>query len=153
MFRLGIPENHLRRVSVRITVIALAILLSGCTMFKELHDEQEIDNWAKDGESLAEAGRMKWSDYYSQYLHKITATPVTGQGLVAERLGIMITASQFYEQGRLDKDGFDSVRRVIGTYQTIDDAAANLLVRQALVRALERKESAAGQKSAAAPNR
>ena len=96
---------------------------------------------------------MKWSDYYSQYLQKITATPVTGQGLVVEHLGIMITASQFYDQGRLDMDGFDSVRRIIRTTQTIDDAAANLLAPQALVRALERKESAAEQKSAAAPNR
>jgi hypothetical protein len=107
-------------------------------MFKEIHDEQEIDNWAKDGESLAEAGRINWSDYYSQYLQKIAATPVTNRALVVERLGIMITASQFYEQGRLDRDGFDSVRRIIRTYQTIDDAAANLLAREALVRVLGR---------------
>jgi len=150
MFRSGNSPCGLPRLIVRSTVIVLAILLSACTMFREIHDEQEIDNWAKDGELLAQSGRMKWSVYYEQYLEKITATPVTSQGLVVERLGIMITASQFYEQGRLDRAGFDSVRRIVKTYQTIDDPAANLLAREALVRALER--SAADRKSAAAPN-
>jgi len=56
---------------------------------------------------------------------------------VVERLGIMITASLFYERGRLDKSGFDSVQRIVRTYQTLDDPAANLLARNALVKALE----------------
>ena len=62
MFRPSTPKSGIRRVTVRLTAIALAILLSACAMFKEIHDEQEIDNWAKDGESLAESGRMKWSE-------------------------------------------------------------------------------------------
>ena len=51
----------------------------------------------------------------------------------------MITASLFYEQGRLDRTGFESVQRIVRTYQTIDDPAANMLARSALVRALEQK--------------
>jgi hypothetical protein len=72
---------------------------------------------------------------------------VISQGPVVERLGIMITAALFYEQGRLDKAGFDSVRDIMRTYQTIDDAAANLLARDALVRALEHRDKAASPRS------
>jgi hypothetical protein len=56
---------------------------------------------------------------------------------VVERLGIMVTASVFYERGRIDKASFDSVRGIVKKYQTLDDPAANLLARNALVKALE----------------
>jgi len=78
---------------------------------------------------------MKWSDFYKQYLERVAAAPVISQSPVVERLGIMITASLFYEEGRLDKAGFDSVQRIVRTYQTIEDPAANMLARNALVRA------------------
>jgi hypothetical protein len=53
----------------------------------------------------------------------------------------MVTASLFYERGRIDKAGFDSVQGIVRKYQTIDDAAANLLARDALVKAVEASES------------
>jgi hypothetical protein len=117
----------------------LALSLCGCAMFGEIHAIQEVDNWARNNEPLAEAGKLKWSEFYVQYLERVSATPVISQGPVVERLGIMITASLFYEQGRLDKAAFDSVQRIVRTYQTIDDAAANMLARDALVRALEQR--------------
>jgi hypothetical protein len=58
----------------------------------------------------------------------------------------MVTASLFYERGRIDKTGFDSVQSIVRKYQTIDDPAANLLARHALVKAIE-----AGDKAQAAP--
>lgn len=111
-------------------------------MFGEIHDEQQLDDWARDNELLAESGRIGWSDYYSQYLQKASATPMTDQGLVVERLGILLTASRLFEQGRLDREGFDTVRAIIRTYQTIDDPAANMIARGALVRALQRRQAA-----------
>ena len=48
----------------------------------------------------------------------------------------MITASLFYEQGRIDRARFDSIQSIVRKYQTLDDPAANLLARSALVRAL-----------------
>lgn len=93
---------------------------------------------------------MKWSDFYARYLEKVAATPVISQGPVVETLGILITASQFYEQGRLSQADFDSVRRIVGTYQSIDDAAANLLARDALVKALERGERPSGRQAGTA---
>jgi hypothetical protein len=48
-----------------------------------------------------------------------------------------VTASLFYERGRIDKTSFDSVRGIVQKYQTLDDPAANLLARNALVKALE----------------
>jgi hypothetical protein len=80
---------------------------------------------------------MKWSEFYSQYLEIVSATPVISNSPVAERLGIMVTASLFYERGRIDKAGFDSVQGIVRKYQTLDDYAANQLARNALVRALD----------------
>jgi len=123
----------------------VALSLAGCAIFSETHGIQEVDNWVRSNEPLAESGKLKWSEFYAQYLEKVSATPVISQSPVVERLGIMVTASLFYEQGRLDKAGFDSVQRIMRTYQTIDDPAANMLARIALVQALERRDGAGVQ--------
>jgi hypothetical protein len=128
---------------MRVAAVVLASILFGCTMFGEVHDEQQLDDWAKDNELLAESGRIGWSDYYSQYLQKASATPMTDQGLVLERLGILLTASRLFEQGRLDRSGFDTVRAIVRAYQTIDDPAANMIAREVLVRALQDPQAAA----------
>ena len=91
---------------------------------------------ARSHEPLAESGKMKWSDFYAQYLEKVSAAPVISQSPVVERLGIMITAALFYERGRIDRARFDSIQSIVRKYQTLDDPAANLLARSALVRAL-----------------
>ena len=122
----------------------VALSLAGCAIFSETHGIQEVDNWVRSNEPLAESGKLKWSEFYAQYLEKVSATPVISQSPVVERLGIMVTASLFYEQGRLNKAGFDSVQRIMRTYQTIDDPAANMLARAALVRALEQRDKTAG---------
>jgi hypothetical protein len=126
----------------RVAVAAAALLLCGCAIFTETYGIQDVDNWAARNEPLAEAGKMKWSEFYSQYLEKVSAAPVISNSPVVERLGIMITASLFYERGRLDKGGFDSVQSIVRKYQTIDDPAANLLARNALVRAIEENDRA-----------
>jgi predicted transcriptional regulator len=128
-------------MDTRTAAAVLALSLCGCAIFSETYGIQEVDNWVRVNEPLAEAGKMKWSDFYARYLEKVSATPVISQSPVVERLGVMITASLFYEQGRLDKTGFDSVQRIVRTYQTIDDPAANMLARNALVQALEHKTS------------
>jgi len=120
-----------------ICVAALAASLCGCAIFTETHGIQEVDNWAAANEPLAASGKMKWSEFYSQYLEKVSNTPVINNSPVVERLGIMVTASVFYERGRIDKASFDSVRGIVRKYQTLDDPAANLLARNALVKALE----------------
>jgi hypothetical protein len=135
--------NRFERIVMQVAAVALASILSGCTMFAEIHDEQKLDDWAKDNELLAESGRIGWSDYYSQYLQKASATPMAEQGPVIERLGILLTASRLFEQGRLDRNGFDTVRAIIRTYQTIDDPAANTIAREALKRALQDRQAAA----------
>lgn len=127
---------------LRSLVLAASIPLSACAIFTETYGIQEVDNWAEANEPLAEAGKMKWSDFYSRYLEKVSATPVIKSGPVAERLGIMVTASLFYERGRIDKAAFDSVQGIARRYQTIDDAAANLLARNALVQAVAASDKA-----------
>ena len=140
----------MKRLRHRITCIAaavLALLLSACAIFEETHGIQEVDNWVRSNEPLAESGQMKWSVFYARYLEKVAAAPVISQGPVIEGVGIMVTAALFYEQGRLDRADFDSVRGIMRKYQTIDDAAANLLAREALVRALEQRDKATPRSS------
>jgi hypothetical protein len=127
---------------MRIPAAAIALVLCGCAIFTETHGIQEVDNWAAKNEPLAESGKMKWSEFYSQYLEIVSATPVISQSPVVERLGIMVTASLFYEHGRIDKAGFDSVQGIVRKYQTLDDYAANQLARNALVRALDANDKA-----------
>ena len=145
--------NCLRSTLTRTAAAILALAVHGCAIFTETYGIQEVDDWARSNEPLAESGKMKWSDFYARYLEKVSATPVISQSPVVERLGIMITASLFYEQGRLDKTGFDSVQRIVRTYQTIDDPAANMLAREALVQALQTKETAADRLPVTAPDR
>jgi hypothetical protein len=126
-----------------------AILLAGCALFEEIYKVQEIENWARDTELQAESGRIRWSQYYAQYLDKVAAVPASDQGWVSERLGILMTAARLYEEGRLDKAAFDSIRGIVRTYRKIDDPAANTLARAALVGALRERENNA----APAPSR
>ena len=145
--------KRLPSMLTRTATAAVALALCGCAIFSETYGIQEVDNWVRRNEPLAESAKMKWSDFYARYLEKVSATPVISQSPVVERLGIMITASLFYEQGRLDKTGFDSVQRIVRTYQTIDDPAANMLAREALVQALQTKETAADRLPVTAPDR
>ena len=124
--------SMLTRAATAMTVLSLC----GCAIFSETYGIQEVDNWVRSNEPLAESGKIKWSDFYAQYLEKVSATPVISQSPVVEQLGIMITAALFYERGRIDRAGFDSVQSIVRKYQTLDDPAANLLARSALVRAL-----------------
>ena len=128
--------------STIVPAAAFALSLCACAIFTETHGIQEVDNWAAANEPLAESGKMKWSEFYSQYLERVSATPVIKNSAVVERLGIMVTASLFYERGRIDKTAFDEVQGIVRKYQTIDDAAANLLARNALVKAVEASEKA-----------
>jgi hypothetical protein len=126
-----------RTVLLRAAAAALLLSSCACANFTETYGIQDVDNWAAQNEPLAESGKMKWSEFYSQYLEKVSNTPVINNSPVVERLGIMVTASVFYERGRIDKASFDSVRGIVKKYQTLDDPAANLLARNALVKALE----------------
>jgi hypothetical protein len=126
-----------RTVLLRAAAAALLLSSCACAIFTETYGIQDVDNWAAQNEPLAESGKMKWSEFYSQYLEKVSNTPVINNSPVVERLGIMVTASVFYERGRIDKASFDSVRGIVKKYQTLDDPAANLLARNALVKALE----------------
>jgi len=135
------------RHSALVQAAVLALSLCSCAIFTETYGIQEVDNWVAQNEPLAESGKIKWSEFYSQYLEKVSATPVISQGPVVERVGIMVTTSLFYERGRIDKTGFDSVQSIVRKYQTIDDYAANQLARNALVKAIERGDAAQGAPS------
>jgi hypothetical protein len=137
-YHTGLPPSKglLPGMDTRAAAAVLALWLSGCAIFSETHGIQEVDNWVRSHEPLAESGKMKWSDFYAQYLERVSAAPVISQSPVVERLGIMITAALFYERGRIDRARFDSIQGIVRKYQTLDEPAANLLARSALVRAL-----------------
>src|SRR6267143_403322 len=72
----------------RTSIAIFALSLAGCAIFTEPYGIQEVDNWARRNEPLAESGKMKWSDFYKQYLERVAAAPVISQSPVVERLGI-----------------------------------------------------------------
>jgi hypothetical protein len=130
-----------------IAALIVALALPACGLFQEIYGIQEVDNWVRSNEPLAESGQMKWSVYYAQYYEKVASAPVISQSPVIEGAGIMLTAALFFEQGRLDREAFDSVRSTMRKYQAVDEAAANLHAREALVRALRQKGKAASRSS------
>ena len=135
--------THLRCIAA----LVVALALPACGLFQETYGIQEVDNWVRSNEPLAESGKMKWSVYYARYYEKVASAPVISQSPVIEGVGIMLTAALFFEQGRLDRGDFDSVRGIMRKYQTVDEAAANLHAREALVRALRQEDKAASRSS------
>src|SRR5258708_26342433 len=124
------------RMDTRTAAAVLALSLCGCAIFSETHGMQEVDDWVRSYEPLAESGKMKWSDFYAQYLEKVSAAPVISQSPVVERLGIMITAPRFCGRCPIGRGWVDSMQNRVRECQALDDPAANLLARGALVRAL-----------------
>src|SRR5258708_11411191 len=115
---IGSTMTRFQNMFERRSAIAIfALSLAGCAIFTETYGIQEVDNWARRNEPLAESGKMKWSDFYAQYLEKVSATPVISHSPVVQRLGIIITPSLFYHQGPLHKPGFDSSHPLARTYQ------------------------------------
>lgn len=139
--------NSFRTLWTLAGAVSLSFQVVGCAIFTETYGIQEVDNWAAENEPLALSGKMKWSEFYVRYLERVSATPVIGQSPVVETLGILVTASLFYERGRLSKADFEAVQRIVRTYQSIDDAAANVLARAELVKALERGEGPPDRRS------
>src|SRR6266496_817222 len=103
-------------MDTRTAAAVLVLSLCGCAIFSETYAIQEVDNWARSNEPLAESGKMKWSDFYARYLEKVSATPALSQSPVVERLGIMITAALFYERGRIDRAMFDPLPPRVPNY-------------------------------------
>src|SRR5882762_7114256 len=68
---LPISDDWFLGMDTRTAAAVLALSLCGCAIFSETHGIQEVDNWVRSHEPLAESGKMKWSDFYAQYLEKV----------------------------------------------------------------------------------
>ena len=87
-----------------IAVLALA----GCAV-AERHD---FAQYIANNKPLAEAGTIKWSDYYKGAYEKLSAMgskPGVGQSMLV--VNSMIDAALSYESGKISKEQFDSIQR------------------------------------------
>lgn len=85
-------------------IAAVSFLLLGCA-------SQQIAKWASDTRPLAESGKLKWSEYYSQLYQQVLAAPIPNKGSTLENVNNMILISQGFEAGKISKDDFDYFQR------------------------------------------
>lgn len=110
-------------MKIRIAVI-LVCLLAGCASTRLA----EIQAYAATNRPLAEAGTIKWSDYYLG-LHRVGVA----SGMPANtqmRLNNMIRDAQQFEAGQITRDEFDYRRRAATAAETVDNERARELERQ-----------------------
>lgn len=82
----------------------VAFLLIGCAM-------QQINQWSAENRSLAENGKIKWSQYYSNLYQKILSLHIPNKGATLENINNMILISQNYEAGTITKEQFEYSQR------------------------------------------
>lgn len=90
-------------------LIIAMMALTGCATM----ETNKINTWAQGAKASAQAGNMKWSDYYTELYNRINALqyPVQGKGFYLQASATMIDISKAYESGKISKDEFDSAQR------------------------------------------
>lgn len=89
-------------------LFAVTLSLIGCSSI----DAMERHTWVEQNRSAAEAGQIKWSDFYSE-LHRMTAQADEFNSKdVLETINTIYKAALAYEGGKLGKSEFVSLQRV-----------------------------------------
>jgi len=86
-----------------IAVLAL-LILTGCAT-------QKLNRWVAENRLLAESGKIKWSEYYSNLYQKTLYTPMENKGETLDVINNMILVSQNYEAGTMNKEQFKYLQR------------------------------------------
>lgn len=106
---------------MKIIVIALTILMSGCATVKP----SPVNNYIIDNKELASSGNMKWSDYYKGLYEVMSKQSSPGTGYQLEHINNMIDLSLSYETGNITKDQYDSATRAIKSKAAQSAESAN----------------------------
>lgn len=94
---------------IKYLTIVFFILLTSCATVKQ----SPVNNYIIANKELANAGSIKWSDYYKGLYDVMSKQNLTGTGSQLEHLNNMIDLSLSYEDGNITKDQYDSATRAI----------------------------------------
>ena len=83
-------------------------LLTGCANRQKI---TELETWAVESRAQAEAGKIKWSDYYKSLFKKLGDGSYGDQTHAMELSSNMIDIALMYEEGKIDKNTFESFER------------------------------------------
>jgi len=96
-----------------------------------------MQGWVDANRPLAEQGKIKWSDYYTEMYDRSNKITFPNKGATLERIATMIQVSKEYESGRISKDQFDHATRLAQAGQAKDDEAQDAAARQRMAAALQ----------------
>lgn len=116
-----------------LVAVVLALVLAGCANPRM----GAVQEWSDQQKALAEKGEVKFSAYYIELFDKLSAIgDFNGRAETLARLNRLIQAAELYEAGRIDKQGFDGIRRSIQVEQERESADRSAAGRAAMGRAL-----------------
>ena len=95
-----------------IPMLLTTALLTGCAVQNQPAYDPELVAWAAETQSMAKAGKVKWSDYYDQLFDRFRALPTSNSkvammGMAANMYDVAIS----YEAGKISKAEFDQALR------------------------------------------
>ena len=98
------------------TIIALGLMvLSGCATFDEPRIQQSANQtYVINNKPLAERGEIKWSDYYKGLYDTVNTEPRPTKGEFLLIVNDLIDSALSYENNKITKDEFASIRRRSG---------------------------------------
>lgn len=123
----------LRAVLIGLLSVA-TILTGGCAS----QQAREFRAWIPTAEKRAEAGDVKWSDVYREAYDKINRAPDAGKADAMEHYNTLLNFAIAYEGGRLSKDEFDNIRRIMKIDATRKREQADTASRMAIGSAMQR---------------
>jgi major membrane immunogen (membrane-anchored lipoprotein) len=97
------------RKSLLVIFCALS-LLTGCATANR-QKITELETWAVESRAQAQAGKIKWSDYYKSLFKKLSDGSYGDQTHAMELSSNMIDMALLYEDGKIDKNTFESFER------------------------------------------
>lgn len=91
-------------------IFCTLLMLTGCATVNK-QKIAELETWAVESRAQAQAGKIKWSDYYKSLFKKLSDGSYGNQTHAMELSSNMIDVALLYEDGKIDKNTFESFER------------------------------------------
>lgn len=116
----------------RLAIIVVVFWLAGCVGVSP-----DVQRWSRDTHAQAQAGKLKWSDYYKELFAKLSAERFPDKGGTLDRVNNLITVSLAYERGDVPKEAFESFQRNMLAQQEANNEAIRAAQGAAMGQALQ----------------
>lgn len=111
-------------------VAACVVTFTGCA-------SHQLNSWNAENKPLAEQGKIKWSEYYTQLYKQAESSSVRNKIEILERANLMIYASHEYESGRMPKEQFDYFNRLSNVMEQRENDTESARTRQIWANAMQ----------------